>query len=354
MYRLSDYAFDLPEELIAHAPEKNRSSSRLLYLNSSGGSIHHKTFRDVSSLLRKGDLLVMNNTRVIPARLFGVKESGGRVEILILDYVGGMARVSQGEPFECDCLIKSSKRPKPGTRIRIDEGFDAEVIAVKEGMHMVRFHADGGFESRLNRSGIMPLPPYIKRESGDPRMADDPTTYQTVYASEKGAVAAPTAGLHFTQELLDEIREKGVDTAVITLHVGYGTFAPVRVTDIRDHQIHSERFHISEETARKINRAKQEGRRVIAVGTTSVRTLEYAARETGMVLPGEGICDLFIYPGYTFNVIDAMITNFHIPESTLLMLVSAFAGRENILAAYAEAVRERYRFFSYGDAMMIE
>lgn len=354
MYRLSDYAFDLPEELIAHVPEKTRSASRLLHLDKASGSVTHRTFRDVPELLQPGDLLVMNNTRVIPARLYGFKESGGKVEILILDYVTGMARVNRGEPFECDCLIKASKRPKPGSKIRIADDFTAEVTGFRDGMHLVRFHVAGNFEERLNDTGIMPLPPYIKRESHDPRMADDMSTYQTVYASEKGAVAAPTAGLHFTGDLLDAIRDKGVDTAQVTLHVGYGTFAPVRVTDIRDHQIHSERFHIAETTARSINQAKKEGRRIVAVGTTTVRTLEYAADDEGQVRSGAGVCDLFIYPGYTFKVIDAMITNFHIPESTLLMLVSAFAGRDTILAAYEEAVREKYRFFSYGDAMMIE
>lgn len=353
MFSLSDYAYDLPEDLIATHPERTRDGSRLLCLDRETGRISHGIFADVIDRLLPGDVLVMNNTRVIPARLFGFKDSGGKAEVLILDYVGGMARYSQGEPFECACLVKASKRPKPGTMIRFDTEFSAEVLTFDQGIYMLRFHASDDVESRLDALGRMPLPPYIKRDDPDAWDEDDKQSYQTVYATEKGAVAAPTAGLHFTDNLLNRIREKGIETAHITLHVGYGTFVPVRVSDIRDHQIHSERFHISEQNARLISQAKKEGRRIVAVGTTTVRTLEYTARQDGGLGPGFGVCDLFIYPGFEFKIIDAMITNFHIPESTLLMLVSAFAGRESVLNAYSEALKEKYRFYSYGDSMMI-
>ncbi|MBU1171738.1 MAG: tRNA preQ1(34) S-adenosylmethionine ribosyltransferase-isomerase QueA [Proteobacteria bacterium] len=353
MYLLSDYAYDLPEDLIASHPEQTRDASRLLCLNRRTGDMDHRMFADVIDQLLPGDVLVMNNTRVIPARLLGFKDSGGKAEVLIIDYVGGMARYEKGEPFECQCLIKASKGSKPGTMIRFDQDFSAEVIGFDQGIYTVRFHVLGGFESRLDQLGRMPLPPYIKREDPDAWALEDRTRYQTVYASEKGAVAAPTAGLHFTEDLLDRIRGKGVETAQITLHVGYGTFVPVRVSDIRDHQIHSERFQIPEKSADLINQAKKEGRRIIAVGTTTVRTLEYAVHENNEVRPGFGVCDVFIYPGYEFKIIDAMVTNFHIPESTLLMLVSAFAGRDSILSAYRDAVKEKYRFYSYGDAMFI-
>jgi S-adenosylmethionine:tRNA ribosyltransferase-isomerase len=353
MYRLSDYAYDLPENLIAHQPEHARDHSRLLCLDRRTGAMEHQRFSQVIDRLYPGDVLVMNNTRVIPARLFGHKESGGKVEVLILDYVGGMALRDTGQPFECPCLVKASKRAKKGSLIRFSDALTAEVTGTEEGFQVLRFYSDGHFEEALEDLGRMPLPPYIKRNQEKAKSPEDRQRYQTVYATEKGAVAAPTAGLHFTPDLLADIRGKGIETVAITLHVGYGTFAPVRVTDIRDHKIHSERFDISIDSAHKINQAKREGRRILAVGTTSVRTLEYAAREGQGVQPGPGICDLFIYPGYTFKVIDAMITNFHIPESTLLMLVSAFAGRENILSAYREAVEHRYRFYSYGDSMMI-
>jgi S-adenosylmethionine:tRNA ribosyltransferase-isomerase len=353
MYNLTDYDFHLPEHLIAHTPSGRRDESRLLCLDRKTGQIEHRIFSHIADCLTEGDVIVMNNTRVVPARLFGVKDSGGKAEILILDYPGGMARLSETGFFQSPCLVKASKRPKIGSFIRFGDDLSAEVLAASDGVHELRFHSRGDFEMLLAEKGAMPLPPYIRRASEDPLAKVDRETYQTVYASEKGAVAAPTAGLHFTSHLLRKIREKGVETAAITLHVGYGTFVPVRVSDIRDHVIHSERFHISETSAAVINRAMADKRRIIAVGTTSVRTLEYSFKKHGTIAPGSGVCDLFIYPGYTFQVVDAMITNFHTPQSTLLMLVSAFAGRETIRDAYKTAVAEQYRFFSYGDAMLI-
>jgi len=291
-------------------------------------------------------------TEVIPGRLFGNKTTGGKVELLILDYAeGAVKREADGE-FACECLIRASKHPKPGALLIFDEGLKAEVLEFRNGYFNVRFLYDGDFETLLYRIGNMPLPPYIKR-NGNNSTCDDKTSYQTVYASEKGAIAAPTAGLHFSEKLVEKIKAMGVKTAEITLHVGYGTFLPVRAADIRDHLIHSERFYIPEKSAEIINTAKERGGRIIAVGTTSVRTLEYASDKNGYIASGGGNCDLFIYPGYRFKAIDAMITNFHLPESTLLMLVSAFAGRKHILNAYKEAIKKNYRFYSYGDAMVI-
>jgi S-adenosylmethionine:tRNA ribosyltransferase-isomerase len=295
----------------------------------------------------------MNNTRVVPARLYGFKESGGQAEVLILDYPGGMAHLAATGFFQSECLVKASKRPKDGSFIRFSEGFSAEVLSFSHGIYELKFHCAGDFESILSKHGVMPLPPYIKRSGDDPLCASDRETYQTVYASEKGAVAAPTAGLHFTGPLLERIRARGIETVALTLHVGYGTFVPVRVNDIRDHAIHSERYHIPVTSAETINQAMNDKRRIVAVGTTSVRTLEYAYKKQGVIAPGFGVCDIFIYPGYTFNVVSAMITNFHIPQSTLLMLVSAFAGFENIRNAYKTAVEKEYRFYSYGDSMLI-
>lgn len=316
------------------------------------GDVSHYRFHDISNLLVSGDVLVLNNTEVIPGRLTGKKSTGGKVEVLILDFAGGrMARQKKGE-FICECLIKASKHPKPGTGIWFDEGLEAEVIDSKEEVCLVRFLCQDDFEKKLYTFGKVPLPPYIKRNTNHDTF-DDTVSYQTVYALEKGAIAAPTAGLHFSKKLLKEIENNGIEIVYITLHVGYGTFLPVRVTDIRDHRMHSERFVVPSVTAEKINAAKREGRRVVAVGTTCVRTLEYAADSEGHLAGGQGKCDLFIYPHYRFRVVDSMITNFHLPGSTLLMLVSAFAGRDKILRAYQEAIRERYRFFSYGDAMFI-
>lgn len=349
MYQLSDYRFDLPEELIARHPEKKRTDSRLLHLERQTGARHHLHFSDLAGLLNKGDLLVVNNTSVIPARLIGHKESGGKVEVLILDYREGRAAMDRNGSFSCRCLLKASKRVKPDTPIRFGEGLSAVVESFDQGIYHLCFECDGDFDQQLEAHGKMPLPPYIKREAD----AFDKETYQTVYAKNRGAVAAPTAGLHFTEELMTRLREKGVEIAELTLHVGYGTFEPVRVADIRDHAIHTEWYEVPDATAQAVNTAKAQGRRVVAVGTTSVRTLEFATAEGGTLTPGAGPCDIFIYPGYRFKCVDAMVTNFHTPESTLLMLVSAFAGRDTIFAAYEEAVSQHYRFFSYGDAMFI-
>ncbi len=353
MYLLSDYAYDLPMEKIAQVPCKNRSESKLLHIKRDSESLFHRQFKNLTDLLRKDDLLVINNTRVVPARLFGEKASGGKVEILIIDYAGGMKNIEKTGFFQCDCLVKASGKPKKGSRIIFESGVKAEIIENKESISEVRFYCPDGFLKFLNRSGRIPLPPYIKREEKSVNLADR-ETYQTVYASSEGAVAAPTAGLHFTEDLMARLKDKGVEIVSLTLHVGYGTFVPVKTEDIRQHQIHSEYFSLSEEAAGKINSAKQSNRRIVAVGTTSVRVLEFVADDQGRVRAGTGMCNLFIYPGYQFKCVGAMITNFHLPESTLLMLVSAFYDREKILAAYQEAIKTDYRFFSYGDAMLIE
>ncbi len=343
MFNLSDYDYHLPESLIAQAPMVQRDRSRLLHLGRATGRPAHRRFDDLPELLAAGDVLVRNNTRVIPGRLLGRKESGGRVEALILDYAQGAAR----KVFTC--LVKASKRPRPGTRLIFDGGLSATVVALQERTCSLAFESAEAFEQVLERIGHVPLPPYIRR--GD--TPTDQRTYQTVYASRRGAIAAPTAGLHFTPELLARLQATGVVVADVTLHVGYGTFLPVEAEDIRDHRMHAEWFSLPAATAEAVNAARQRGTRVVAVGTTCVRTLEFCADDQGRLAERSGECDLFIYPGYTFKAVDAMITNFHLPKSTLLMLVSAFAGRENILSAYAEAVREGYRFYSYGDAMLI-
>lgn len=352
MFSPHDYHYDLPQELIAQEPAPPRKQSRLLHLDRKTGGLSHHRFYDVANLLLPGDILVLNNTEVIPGRLMGRKSTGGKAEILILDFTGGCETLKEKGEFVCDCLVKASKFPRPGTRIQFDKDLEAEVLDSRDEICRVRFTCRKNFETILYRLGKVPLPPYIKRENNDENTLDR-AAYQTVYALEKGAIAAPTAGLHFSKGLLDTIKGKGIEIVYITLHVGYGTFLPVRVSDIRRHKMHSERFTLSDASAKRINRAKREGRRIVAVGTTCVRTLEYAAGETGVLQPGSGQCDLFIYPPYRFKVVDAMITNFHLPESTLLMLVSAFAGRDNILKAYQEAIERRYRFFSYGDAMLI-
>lgn len=349
MYHLSDYRFDLPEELIARYPKAERSESRLLHLNRSSKSRTHLGFSDLPSLLKEDDLLVVNNTSVIPARLMGHKESGGKVEILILDYHEGVKAQIEDGHFASRCLLKASKRVKPGTRILIGDDFSAVVTDFNQGIYRLQFECDD-FDQKLEDHGNMPLPPYIKRDANQ----FDKTTYQTVYAKNRGAVAAPTAGLHFTDALMGTLKAKGIKIAELTLHVGYGTFEPVRVDDIREHQIHTEWYEVPEATATAVNQAKAEGRRVVAIGTTSVRTLEFASSEDGTINAGAGSCDIFIYPGYTFRCVDAMVTNFHTPESTLLMLVSAFAGYDTIMETYKEAVDQKYRFFSYGDATFID
>ncbi|MEE1312548.1 MAG: tRNA preQ1(34) S-adenosylmethionine ribosyltransferase-isomerase QueA [Lachnospiraceae bacterium] len=338
---LHDFYFDLPEELIAQDPLEDRSSSKLLVLDKNTGERQHKIFKDVLDYLNPGDCLVINNTRVLPARLIGAKEStGAKIEVLLL-------KRKQDNVWET--LVKPGKKARPGTRIVFgDNLLTGEVIdVVEEGNRLIRFEYEGIFEEVLDKLGEMPLPPYITHQ------LKDKERYQTVYAKHNGSAAAPTAGLHFTKELLGKIKAKGVKIANVTLHVGLGTFRPVKVENILDHHMHSEFYCIEEEDAAIINETKKNGGRIVSVGTTSTRTMESVADENGMVRPGSGWTDIFIYPGYKFKVIDGLITNFHLPESTLLMLVSALAGREHVLDAYKEAVDLRYRFFSFGDAMLI-
>lgn len=337
----SDFYFDLPKELIAQDPLPDRSSSRLLKLDKTGGMVSHHHFKEITSFLRKGDCLVLNNTKVIPARLLGTKEdTGGAVEVLLL---------KRKEDDKWETLVKPGKKAKVGTRLVFGDGrLHATVMDVlQEGNRLIQFSYDGIFEQVLDQLGEMPLPPYITHKLADKNR------YQTVYAKYEGSAAAPTAGLHFTTELLEEISRMGVDLAYVTLHVGLGTFRPVKTDNILQHHMHSEYYEVTEQTARMVNAAKERGGRVIAVGTTSCRTLESAADEMGVLHSGSDYTDIFIYPGYRFKLIDGLITNFHLPESTLIMLVSALAGRGNVLAAYEEAIRERYRFFSFGDAMLI-
>lgn len=338
----SDFYFDLPEELIAQDPLEDRSSSRLLVLDKETGETSHHIFKEVINYLNPGDCLVLNNTKVIPARLIGHKEdTGAAIEVLLL---------KRKENDIWETLVKPGKKCKPGTKIVFGEGLlHATVLeTVEDGNRLIRFSYEGIFEEILDRLGEMPLPPYITHK------LQDKNRYQTVYAKYEGSAAAPTAGLHFTKELLQQIEEKGIDIAYVTLHVGLGTFRPVKVDNILEHHMHSEFYQVTKEAADKINKAKKEGHRVICVGTTSCRTVESAADENGMVKEGCDNTEIFIYPGYKSKVLDALITNFHLPESTLVMLVSALAGREHILNAYEEAIREKYRFFSFGDAMLIK
>lgn len=353
MYSLDDYHYELPAELIAQQPVGQRDRSRLLCLDRHTGRVSHALFSEITDRLKTGDVLVVNNTAVIPGRLAGRKETGGKVEVLISDFANGQKSNGKNGSFICRCLVKASKRCLPGTWLHFDQGLKAEVLAAGSTDYHLKFYCDGDFETLLDRIGQVPLPPYIKRNSGQIPDCDDHASYQTVYARHKGAIAAPTAGLHFSDNLLAGLRAAGVQIVELTLHVGYGTFLPVRVTDIRRHQMHAESFTISAEAARRINAARDGGKRVVAVGTTCVRTLEYASNSIGEIQAGSGSCDLFIYPGYRFKAADAMITNFHLPQSTLLMLVAAFADRQRVLTAYREAIRQRYRFYSYGDAMYI-
>ena len=352
MYSLDDYDYVLPEEQIAQTPAPERDQARLMVMNRRTGAVRHHQFQDLPDLLTPRDLLVVNNTRVVPARLLGHKSTGGKVEVLILDYAGGLQRLRAEGVFTSACLIKASKKPKPGTRLYFGEDLSAEIMATRNDIHTLKFTSPHSFEAVLERTGIVPLPPYIKRAT-PAQNPHDRHDYQTIYATEKGAVAAPTAGLHFTPQLMQALEDRGIPAVALTLHVGHGTFLPVRVTDIREHAMHAERFTVTPTVAATINRHKAQGGRIVAVGTTSVRTLEYAAGPDGRLQAMEGQNDLYIYPGYRFGLVDAMITNFHLPQSTLLMLVSAFAGREAILAAYHEAIQQRYRFFSYGDGMLI-
>lgn len=353
MFSIDDYNYDLPLELIAQQPLARRDQSRLMVLNRKDGRIAHCRFYDLCDFLLPSDVLVVNNTKVIPARLVGHKDSGGKAEILLLDYTGSREKIPDLKTFRADCLIKASKRPKPGSSILFDEGLTAKVLSASKNIFSVEFRFKGGFEDIMYQIGKVPLPPYIKRDRVEHSDADDRTNYQTVYASCKGAIAAPTAGFHFSADLLKKIKAKGIRLVEITLHIGYGTFLPVRESDIRKHKMHSEWYSISRSSAEVVSRAKTRGDRIIAVGTTCVRTLEHRSNDSGVVSAGSGSCDLFIYPGYRFKSVDAMVTNFHLPRSTLLMLISAFAGRRQVFEAYQEAIRQRYRFYSYGDAMFI-
>ena len=339
--RKSDFYFDLPEELIAQTPLERRDSSRLLHLDKTTGELEHRHFYELLDYLREGDCMVFNDSRVLPARLIGARPTGGSVELVLLRDLG------EGR---WECLSRPGRKTKPGTEILFGNGeLKATVESVAEGGNrIVRFDYEGIFLEVLERLGKMPLPPYIKEE------LQDNERYQTVYSREIGSAAAPTAGLHFTKELMEKIAAKGVKLCYVTLHVGLGTFRPVKAEEIEDHEMHSEFCIIPEETARIVSETKKNGGRVIAVGTTSCRTLESFAREDGSLPATSGWTNIFIYPGYTFKCIDALVTNFHLPESTLIMLVSALAGREHVLHAYEEAVKERYRFFSFGDAMFIE
>ena len=338
----SDFYYDLPEELIAQTPLEPRDSSRLLVLDRKNGSLEHKHFYDIIDYLEEGDLLVVNDSRVLPARIYGIKdETGAKVEFLLLNQVNGN---------NWETLCKPGKKAKAGAKFTFGNGIlKATVIEVKDdGNRVVNFECDENFYSALDKIGQMPLPPYITEE------LKDNERYQTVYSRELGSAAAPTAGLHFTPELLDKIKEKGIRVAGVTLHVGLGTFRPVKVEDVSNHKMHSEHYEIPEETAKLINETKANGKRVIAVGTTSCRTLESVATFFGEIKACDGFTDIFIYPGYEFKVLDGLITNFHLPESTLIMLVSAFAGYENTMNTYKTAVDEKYRFFSFGDAMFIK
>jgi S-adenosylmethionine:tRNA ribosyltransferase-isomerase len=354
MYSLNDYNYSLPEELIAQVPASPRHESRLMVLERKWQRVSHRHFADIARLLFPGDLLVVNDTCVVPARLVGLKETGGRVEVVLLSYTGQTSGLQANGSFTCECLVKTSKRPRIGSKFHFDGGVQAIVLGGADGLYKLEFRFREDFDALLNRIGQIPLPPYIKRDQTNIPPCDDRVCYQTVYAEKRGAVAAPTAGLHFSGELLNELAEKGVEIVPITLHVGYGTFLPVRVVDVRKHRIHPEVYDLTQEAARAINKAKDEGRRIVAVGTTTVRVLEFASDTGGRVRAGSGECDLFIYPGFEFRVIDALITNFHLPKTSLLMLVAAFAGRDFILNAYDKAIRRRYRFYSYGDAMLIQ
>ncbi len=340
--KTSDFYYDLPQELIAQDPLTDRSASRLMHLSIKDGSIEHRHFTDILEYLNPGDCLVINDTKVIPARLYGHKEeTGALIEILLL---------KRNENDVWECLVKPGKKARKGTRISFGDGLlKGEIVdVIEDGNRLIHFEYNGIFEEILDQLGEMPLPPYITHK------LQDKNRYQTVYAKHEGSAAAPTAGLHFTKELLEKVKEKGVQIAHVTLHVGLGTFRPVKVDDVEQHHMHSEYYVVEEDQAKLINDTKKNGGRVIAVGTTSCRTLESATGEDGVLKAGSGWTEIFIYPGYHFKMIDSLITNFHLPESTLMMLVSALAGKEKIMHAYEEAVKERYRFFSFGDAMLID
>jgi len=340
--RVSEFYYDLPQELIAQEPLEDRKQSRLMVVDKETGIIEHKIFKEIIEYINPGDCLVLNDTRVIPARLLGNKEdTGGKIEFVLLKNAGKDI---------WEVILKPGKRAKPGSRFVFGSGeLKAEILDIVDGGNrIVRFEYDGVFEQILDKVGIMPLPPYITKK------LEDKERYQTVYSKHKGSAAAPTAGLHFTKELLEQIKQKGVDIAYVTLHVGLGTFRPVKVENIFDHKMHSEYYSLKEEDCNKINNAKKRGGKIISVGTTSSRVIETVGDEEGFLTPKSGWTDIFIYPGYKFKVVDRLITNFHLPESTLLMLVSALASKEIILKSYGEAVKEKYRFFSFGDAMFIK
>jgi S-adenosylmethionine:tRNA ribosyltransferase-isomerase len=339
--KLEDFYYELPEELIAQEPVSQRSLSRLMVLDRATGRIEHKVFEDIVNYLGEGDCLVLNDTRVIPARLLGKRrDTGGKIEFVLLNHKNDNI---------WEVILKPGRKAKPGSKFVFGDGIlEAEILEViEDGNRLVRFKYEGVFEQILDKIGVIPLPPYITKE------IDDYERYQTVYSRSKGSSAAPTAGLHFTDELLETIRGKNIRVVFLTLHIGLGTFRPVKVKNIEEHHMHSEYFRIDNSTCNVINETKKNGGRIIAVGTTSTRALETAGNEDGLIYPKEGYTGIFIYPGYKFKVVDAMITNFHLPGSTLIMLVSAFAGRENIMEAYKEAIDKRYRFFSFGDAMFI-
>lgn len=337
----SDFLYELPEELVAQTPAEKRDESRLITLDRTNGSVSHKTFHNIVDMIHEGDVLVVNDTRVIPARLFGKRPTGGQVELLLLE---------EKREGIWDCLAKPARRLRVGEKVLFEGNRYAEVLEVGEDGHRtVAFHPVDSFFDWLEETGKIPLPPYIHREAEQ----EDRIRYQTVFAKHNGAVAAPTAGLHFTEKLMDELRAKGVEIANVTLHVGIGTFRPVTVENLEEHQMHYERYSVTEETAEQLNNIHKNGGRIIAVGTTSVRTLETVTDENGIIHAGAGSTNIFIKPPYSYKAVDALITNFHLPGSTLMMLVSALAGRENILSAYKEAVEQRYRLFSYGDAMFI-
>jgi len=350
MFHIEDYDYNLPDELIAQVPLPDRDRSRLLVVDRSTGSMKDRHFLDLPDLLTPGDILVVNNTRVVPARLFGRKESGGRIEILVLEH----PRKETRNPDTRWCLLKSSKRPRNGSRLFFEKDLSGVVENMGEdGLIQITFQGPQSIDSLLEERGMMPLPPYIRRTEKDPLSELDRERYQTVFAERKGAVAAPTASLHFTSKLLAKLQQTGISVVQVTLHVGHGTFRPVRTRDIRDHPLGYEEYDLDPETAHAIERSKSEGRRVVAVGTTVVRTLESVAGEEGSLKSGRGKTDLLITPGFRFKVVDALITNFHLPRSSLLFLVSAFAGLERIRKAYQAAIAKGYRFYSYGDAMLI-
>jgi S-adenosylmethionine:tRNA ribosyltransferase-isomerase len=352
LHKLSDYHYHLPPQRIAQHPVEPRDHSRLMVVQRAGRGVSHFHFKDLPTLLKPGDLLVTNNTRVLPARIVGRKASGGKIEALALSAAHACSGGNQGT-VRLECLVKASKAPRPDTLLIFDKGIEAQVVTGSDGRYTLAFNYPGDSLSLLEQIGQVPLPPYIRRDNGHGKSADR-DTYQTVYATKNGAIAAPTAGLHFTPQLLARLSQVGIETVAITLHVGYATFEPVRVEMIDQHRMHAESVTITHSAADHINAAKAQGRRIVAVGTTSVRALEWAADGHSQLQARQGECELFIYPGYTFKMVDAMITNFHLPQSTLLMLVSAFADRQRILTVYRQAVAEGYRFYSYGDAMLIE